>query len=578
MKKILKRRISQIDHGQFDDGTHPLLQHIYQLRGINSSNALTRSISALTTFETLTGISTAVAVLYQAITEQQHILVVGDFDADGATSTALIVKALRALGISNVNYLVPDRFADGYGLSENVVKHAMQVPTQLIITVDNGISSFEGVRLAKKHGIKVIITDHHLPSHVLPEADAIINPNLPNCAFPSKSLAGVGVAFYFMLAFRAHLRKQNWFTLQGITELNMATLLDLVALGTVADVVTLDRNNRILVYQGICRIRHGLGSIGINTLIKISNKQSDKLTASDLGYLLAPRLNAAGRMENMAIGVELLLSENAVEAMEIAKELDALNNERRNIEQTMQLEAMGFIKQIESSLQEIPHGIVIFHPDWHQGVIGILSARIKDRYYRPVISFATAGNEILKGSGRSIIPGFHLRDALERIDTSNPGLIACFGGHAMAAGLTIAKKNIQKFEHCFAKIAREMLDDNLLNHIILSDGELASEWVNYDVANLIKEGGPWGQGFPEPLFDGDFYLHQQRIVGDKHLNVVVQSCSGGPLLEGIAFNVDKLDWPDQSIKQIKLAYHLDINEFRGQKKLQLLIRHLWVTG
>lgn len=577
MNKILKRRISQIDHGQFDDGTHPLLQHIYQLRGINSSNALTRSISALTTFETLTGILTAVAVLYQAITDQQHILVVGDFDADGATSTALIVKALRALGISNVNYLVPDRFADGYGLSENVVKHAMQVPTQLIITVDNGISSFEGVRLAKKHGIKVIITDHHLPSQVLPEADAIINPNLPNCAFPSKSLAGVGVAFYFMLAFRAHLRKQNWFTLQGITELNMTTLLDLVALGTVADVVTLDRNNRILVYQGICRIRHGLGSIGINALIKISNKQSDKLTASDLGYLLAPRLNAAGRMENMAIGVELLLSENEVEAMEIAKELDALNNERRNIEQKMQFEAMGFIKQIESSLQEIPHGIVIFHPDWHQGVIGILSARIKDRYYRPVISFATAGNEILKGSGRSI-PGFHLREALERIDTSNPGLIACFGGHAMAAGLTIAKKNIQKFEHCFAKIAREMLDDNLLNHVILSDGELASEWVNYDVANLIKEGGPWGQGFPEPLFDGDFYLHQQRIFGDKHLNVVVQSCSGGPLLEGIAFNVDKLDWPDQSIKQIKLAYHLDINEFRGQKKLQLLIRHLWVTG
>lgn len=574
MNKILQRRKQKSDDKPFADTIHPLLQRIYQLRGIHSSEELNRSANALVPFGTLSGINEAVAILYQAMVDKERILVVGDFDVDGATSTVLIVKALRALGVSTIDYLVPDRFVDGYGLTDNVVKRAIQMSTQLIITVDNGISSFSGVTLAKKNGIKVIITDHHLPVAALPEADAIINPNLSNCAFPSKHLAGVGVAFYFMLALRTHLRKTNWYECQSIAELNMATLLDFVALGTVADVAVLDQNNRILVHQGIQRIRHGLGSIGINALIEITNKHRTNLTATDLAYLLAPRLNAAGRMENMAIGIELLLSESEIHAKKIAKELDSLNRERRDIEQTMQREAIAFVKDIETSLKDIPHGIVIFHPEWHQGVIGILSARLKDRYHRPVISFADAGDGLIKGSGRAI-PGFHLRDALERIDSLNPGLMVCFGGHAMAAGLTIAKANLAQFTHCFSQIANDTIDDNLLNNVILSDGELLPEWFTCEIANLIKESGPWGQGFPEPLFEGDFYLHQQRIVGDKHLKVVIEPCQGGPLLDGIAFNVNTLNWPDQSIKQAKLAFHLDINDFRGQKKVQLIIRHLW---
>lgn len=574
MNKILKRRTISGDAIQFDDTLHPILQRIYQLRNLSSLNDLTRRANALIGYDMLTGMETAVDTLYRALTENRTICVIGDFDADGATSTALVIKVLNALGAKHVMYLIPDRFTDGYGLSDKVVRRANERGAELIITVDNGISSFSGVALAKSLGIEVIITDHHLPAITLPDADAIINPNLLDCPFPSKHLAGVGVAFYFMLALRAHLRALGWFNAQDRAELNMSIYLDLVALGTVADMVALDKNNRILVHLGITRLQRGFNCVGIQALLDIVKKRNSDVTASDLGYLLAPRLNAAGRMENMGIGIELLLTENADHAQKIAQELDALNRERRQIEQSMQKDAVGFVKQIEDSLDAIPHGIVIYHPEWHQGIIGIVSARIKDRYYRPVISFANAGETTLKGSGRSIA-GFHLRDALERIDTLNPGLITCFGGHAMAAGLTLEKKNLSQFQQCFAEITREIIDDNLLNHVILSDGELPPEYFTMDVAELIKEGGPWGQGFPEPLFDGDFYLHQQRIVGEKHLKVVVEPCQSGLILEGIAFNVDRQRWPNNSMKKVKLAYHLDINEFRGQKKVQLLIRHLW---
>ncbi|MCO6523832.1 MAG: single-stranded-DNA-specific exonuclease RecJ [Candidatus Schmidhempelia sp.] len=574
MNKMLKRRVAANINPQFSENIHPLLQHLYILRGIDSNQAINRDIQGLLTYAQFKGIDKAVAILYQALETKKHILIVGDFDTDGATSTALMVKVLRRFNVTQVSYIVPDRFIDGYGLSESVVRRAAEQQAELIITVDNGISSFAGVELAHQLGMQVIITDHHLPPATLPQADAIINPNQADCAFASKHLAGVGVAFYFMLALRAHLRKINWFEQHDIPEINMASLLDLVALGTVADVVILDKNNRILVHQGIKRIRHGYACVGIKALLEIAKKDYHQLSAMDLGYALAPRLNAAGRMETMSLGIELLLCENQTLAKQMASELDTLNNERREVEQSMQTEAVAWLNQIEKTLQDIPNGIVIYQPDWHQGVIGILSSRIKDRYYRPVISFAQAGNGILKGSGRSIY-GFHLKDALERIDTANPGLIDCFGGHAMAAGLTIAESKLNEFRDCFEQLTNEMLDESLLDHMILSDGELQSEWFTCDIAQLLQEGGPWGQGFPEPLFDGKFYLHQQRIVGDKHLKVVVEPIGGGPLIEGIAFNVDRLLWPDPSIKKVKLAYHLENNEFRGEKKPQLLIRYLW---
>ncbi|QIQ20411.1 single-stranded-DNA-specific exonuclease RecJ [Zophobihabitans entericus] len=574
MNKILQQRAPLVDSAALSDDIHPLLRRIYALRGIRSSDELERSASGLLNYKQLNGIDNAVDVLYQSLSQQQRIMVVGDFDTDGATSTALMVKALRYMGAKFVDYIVPDRFEDGYGLGINVVKRAIEQKAELIITVDNGISSFEGVDFAHAHGLKVIITDHHLPALTLPDADAIINPNLSNCTFPSKNLAGVGIAFYFMLALRAHLRQMDWFSKNQLAETNLANLLDLVALGTVADVVVLDNNNRILVHQGLSRIRSGYCCAGIKAMLDIAKKDQSKLTTTDLSFTLAPRLNAAGRMETMSLGIELLLCEDYAKATEMATELDALNSTRRDVEQSMQIEAMAFVQQIETTLQEIPSSLVIYHPEWHQGVIGILSARIKDKFYRPVISFAAAGNNQLKGSGRSI-PGFHLRDALERLDTLYPDLIMCFGGHAMAAGLTIEEHKLDIFKQRFEQLTSEMIDEAMLNNIVLSDGPLDKDWFNCETAKVLQEGGPWGQGFPEPMFDGEFKLHQQRIVGDKHLKIVIEPADGGPLIEGIAFNVDTLQWPDLSIKRIKLAYNLDINDFRGNQNVQLLVRHLW---
>lgn len=574
MNKILKQRSPIANIHPLPDDIHPLLRHIYTLRGITSPEELQRNANHLLNYNQLQGIDLAIEVLYDIIKDNKPLVIVGDFDTDGATSTALMVKALRSMGVQSIDYIVPDRFEDGYGLSVGVVQRIIHKKAALIITVDNGISSFEGVELAHQHGIKVIITDHHLPAAELPKADAIINPNLASCNFPSKNLAGVGVAFYFMLALRAHLRNVDWFTEKNVPEFNLALLLDLVALGTIADVVPLDFNNRILVHQGINRIRSGYCCEGIKALVDIAKKECSKLSAMDLSYIIAPRLNAAGRMENMSLGIELLLCEDYALARQMAADLDLLNLERRDIEQSMQTEAMAFIQNIENTLKDIPNGIVIYHSEWHQGVIGILSARIKDKYYRPVISFAATGDGFLKGSGRSIA-GFHLRDALERIDTLNPGLIVAFGGHAMAAGLTIHEDKLSQFKLCFEQLTSELIDDALLNNIILSDGPLDKAFFNCETAQIIRDGGPWGQGFPEPLFDGEFMLHQQRIVGEKHLKMVIEPVNGGPLLDGIAFNVDTLKWPDNSIKRIKLAYHLDINEFRGNKSVQLLIRHLW---
>ncbi len=556
------------------DSLPPLLRRLYASRGVKSDRDLERSVKGMLPWQQLTGIDDAVTHLYNAMREGLRIIVVGDFDADGATSTALSVLALRSLGCDNVSYLVPNRFDDGYGLSPEVVDQAHARGAQLILTVDNGISSHAGVARAHELGIPVVVTDHHLPGDTLPEAEAIVNPNLRDCDFPSKSLAGVGVAFYLMLALRAFLRDNGWFEARGIAMPNLAELLDLVALGTVADVVPLDANNRILTWQGLSRIRAGRCRPGIKALLEIANREAHKLAASDLGFALGPRLNAAGRLDDMSVGVALLLCDNLGEARQLASDLDALNQTRKEIEQGMQAEALTLCEQLERSSETLPGGLAMYHPEWHQGVVGILASRIKERFHRPVIAFAPAGEGVLKGSGRSI-QGLHMRDALERLDTLYPGMMLKFGGHAMAAGLTLEEANFDAFQQRFGDLVTEWLDPALLQGEILSDGPLTAQEMTLEVAEMLREAGPWGQMFPEPMFDGEFRLLQQRLVGERHLKVMLEPVGGGPLLDGIAFNVDTAIWPDNGVRQVKIAYKLDVNEFRGNRSVQLIIENLW---
>ncbi|WP_042388022.1 single-stranded-DNA-specific exonuclease RecJ [Pseudescherichia vulneris] len=552
----------------------PLLRRLYASRGVSSAGELERSVRGMLPWQQLSGIDKAVALLYRALQEELRIVVVGDFDADGATSTALSVLALRALGCGNVTCLVPNRFDDGYGLSPEVVDQAHARGAQMILTVDNGISSHAGVDRAHELGIPVLVTDHHLPGETLPDAEAIVNPNLRDCTFPSKSLAGVGVAFYLMLALRAHLRDQGWFAARGLAEPNLAELLDLVALGTVADVVPLDANNRILTWQGLSRIRAGKCRPGIKALLEIANRDAQKLAASDLGFALGPRLNAAGRLDDMSVGVALLLCDNVGEARVLASELDALNQTRKEIEQGMQAEALALCEKLERSSETLPGGLAMYHPEWHQGVVGILASRIKERFHRPVIAFAPAGDGLLKGSGRSI-QGLHMRDALERLDTLYPGMMLKFGGHAMAAGLSLEASRFEEFQQRFGDLVTEWLDPALLQGEVVSDGPLSPAEMTLEVAEMLRDAGPWGQMFPEPLFDGRFRLLQQRIVGERHLKVMVEPVGGGPLLDGIAFNVDTTIWPDNGVREVSLAYKLDVNEFRGNRSVQLIIDDIW---
>ncbi|BEM59555.1 ssDNA exonuclease RecJ [Serratia marcescens] len=572
--KTQLRRRPAADDTHLPASLPPLLRRLYALRGVQAEQELERGVKGMLPWQQLDGIDDAVSLLQQALADGRRIMVVGDFDADGATSTALTVLALRSMGGAAVDYLVPNRFEDGYGLSPEVVEQAAARGAELIVTVDNGISSHAGVDVAHAKGMQVLVTDHHLPGETLPAAEAIVNPNLRGCAFPSKSLAGVGVAFYLMLALRARLRDSGWFEQRALAMPNLAELLDLVALGTVADVVPLDANNRILVYQGLNRIRAGKCRPGIRALLEVANRDARQLAANDLGFALGPRLNAAGRLDDMSIGVALLLSDDIAQARMLANDLDALNQTRREIEQGMQVEALQLCDRLERTSTELPYGLAMYHPEWHQGVVGILASRIKERFHRPVIAFAPAGDGILKGSGRSV-PGLHMRDALERLDMLNPGLMMKFGGHAMAAGLSLEEAKFDEFRQRFGELVGEWLDPAMLEGVIWSDGELAMQELSLTTAELLREGGPWGQAFPEPTFDGKFRILQQRLVGEKHLKLMVEPLGGGPLLDGIAFNVDTTLWPDSSVREVELAYKLDVNEFRGNRNVQLLIQHLW---
>ena len=551
-----------------------MLQRIYAQRGVCSDDQIDRGLKHLLPPQLLKGLSEALELLVHALQNRQRILVVGDFDADGATSSALSVLALRALGTHQVDYLVPNRFKYGYGLTPEIVEVATQFSPDLLITVDNGISSIEGVKAAKDAGMKVLVTDHHLAGAELPAADAIVNPNQPGCEFPSKNLAGVGVIFYVMTALRTRLKELGWFERQNLPEPNMADFLDIVALGTVADVVPLDQNNRILVHNGLMRMRAGRCRPGIKALADVANRRLERLVATDLGYAIGPRLNAAGRLDDMSHGIECLLTDNPGLARDYATELDQLNHERKSIENGMQQQALAALNQLHLQAdQQLPWGLCLYKKDWHQGVIGILASRIKERFHRPVIAFAPAEKGEIKGSARSI-PGFHIRDALDAVASRHPGLITKFGGHAMAAGLSLSVEKYESFCQAFDKEARRVLSLDDLTGELHSDGELSEGDIDLPLARMLRDAGPWGQGFPEPLFDGEFELLDQRIVGEKHLKMTLGFPASKRVIDAIAFNVDLAKWPNAKARRVYLAYKLEVNEFRGVQNPQLMVEHL----
>lgn len=574
---IIKKRETQCAHGKLNN-IHPLLANLLSSRVSTPDEINQFSLRDLLPFQLLFGIDKAVELIYKTALNKKNIVIVGDFDTDGATSTALMMKAMNGFCIENVHYLIPDRFDDGYGLSESIVDKAIKIKADLIITVDNGISAASAVEFAHQRGIKVIITDHHLIPQNKPNADVIVNPHLSECQFPSKNLAGVGIAFYLVMALRSYLRQQSWFENHGIKEFNLASLLDLVALGTVADVVSLDVNNRILVQQGILRIRAKYCSVGILALMEINKKRPEQLCAQDLGFYVAPKINAAGRMDNMSLGVQLLITDDPIQATMLAEQLYALNDERKIVESTMKEDALSIINNNDFSQETSPNSFVLYQPDFHQGVIGILSSRIRDRFYRPVVSFAPFDDDYLKGSARSI-PTIHIRNLFDRINGRYPNLIQTFGGHAIAAGLSIKADNLEQFKIAFDCVLSESIDEQTFQHIIETDGEVPDNCFDYETAMLIKSAVPWGKDFPEPLFEGIFEIRQQSIVGTNHLKLAVKSCSQQSqniqTLDAIKFNADLSCWPNFDVTKAKILYRLNPNEFRNNQTVNLLIEHIF---
>ena len=539
-------------------GTHPLLARIYAARGIDSREQLDYSLKALLPPAQLKGVHDAAQILADAIEAGARMVIVADYDCDGATACAVGVRALRAFG-AEVGYLVPNRFEYGYGLTSAIVELAAGMEPDLLITVDNGIASVEGVAAAREHGIATVITDHHLPGDELPEADVIVNPNQPGCPFPSKALAGVGVMFYTMLALRAELRDRGAF--EGKTEPNLADLLDLVALGTVADVVKLDHNNRILVSQGLQRMRADRMQPGVRALFAAAGRDASRATTFDMGFALGPRLNAAGRLADMSLGIECLITDDMGRALNIAQELDKLNRERRAIEADMQEGAMAELDGIDPGARST---LVLFEAEWHQGVIGILAGRIKEKFHRPTIAFARGNEGELKGSGRSI-PGLHLRDALDLVTKQAPELILKFGGHAMAAGLTIREDELERFEALFERVVQGLIDPADLTRSLETDGPLEDSLYSLETARLLER-EIWGQGFSAPVFDDTFRVENQRILKDKHLKLQLRK--GNTRIDAIQFN-----HAEPAAPSIHAAFRLAINEYNGVASIQLMLEH-----
>jgi single-stranded-DNA-specific exonuclease len=572
-RKVRQRQTGSVSN-TLPESLHPVIRRILLARDITDEKSLDLKLGRLQRPAALSGIREAAGILADAVVTGQSILIVGDFDADGATGTALAMRALYLMAATRVDFRVPNRFEFGYGLSVGLVETLAGDPPDVLVTVDSGISSNEGVKRARELGCKVIVTDHHLPGEKLPEAEAIVNPNCPGDRFPSKNLAGVGVVFYLMSALRSELRQRDWFTLPR-KEPNLAHLLDLVALGTVADLVSLDDNNRILVRQGMERIRQGICSPGLLALLRLGNRDYRHLVAADLAFAVAPRLNAAGRMEDMGIGIRCLLSDDRDEAMALASELDALNHDRRSRQETMQQQAFEQVKTLLGSLEgeSLPAGLCLFDEAWHQGIVGLVASRVKDAVHRPVLAFApeSEGSDLLKGSARSI-SGLHIRDVLARIDARHPKLIMAFGGHAMAAGLTLASDRLDTFKQALVESIEFFLKGRTLNNEIMTDGELSAADIQLPFAEQLRSLGPWGQNFPEPVFEGRFVVEEKRVVGGSHLKMRLRPAGAYESVDAIAFGCLPDHLPDSDT--VALVYKLDVNHFRGHKTCQLMVEQI----
>ncbi len=547
---------------------HPILQRVFSARDIQSFDEVEYSLKSLIPPQLITNLQQAAECIVRHLQNESRVLVFGDYDADGATSTALCVRALTSMGHKNCDFLLPDRFTDGYGVSAGVAEKIVALKPDLVITVDSGIASFKGLQLLQQANIDVIVTDHHLAADELPAATVIVNPN----AFQQsegKNLAGVGVAFYLMLEVRRVLRELRWFDVRP--EPNLAECLDLVAIGTVADLVPLDYNNRILVNEGLKRLRAGACSVGIKKLIEISGRSRFSLTSQDIGFSLAPRLNAAGRLDNMTVGVQTLLCEDETSAAQLVNELETMNLYRREIQAQMTDQAVAMLPDVKQDRHR--HGFVLYQQDWHEGVVGIIASKVKDITYRPVISFACADDGQLKGSGRSIA-GIHLRDMLDLVDKAAPGIIVRFGGHAMAAGLTIKESELAHFTECFETVLQQHVDPLCFKNIAMSDGQIEASEITLELAKICRDAGPWGQKFPLPTFDGEFKVLDQRVLGNKHLKFVLTPKGAHKPVDAIKFFAD-----DQQLKTnyqtLNIYYELNVNEFRGEQSLQLLIRNIF---
>ncbi len=570
MAQAPRIRRRQIDAaGSWPENLSPLLRRIYAGRGATSLEQAQPKLAQLLPPETLGGLAEATALLAEAIAANKHIVVVGDFDCDGATACAVGVRGLRMLGATRVTPAVPNRMLHGYGLSPTLVGELAALEPDLLVTVDHGIACHAGIAAAKALGWKVLVTDHHLPGESLPPADAIVNPNLRGDAFPSKMLAGVGVMFYVLLALRKKLREQGAL---GQSEPDLSTLLDLVAVGTIADLVPLDVNNRALVGAGLRRLRAGQGCVGLRALIEVSGREATRLTAADIGFAIGPRLNAAGRLEDMAIGIECLLSDDATQAYELAQILNGINAERRGVQQQMVDEAEAALERIGSQDDmQTPIAVCLFDAEWHPGVVGLVASKMKEKLHRPVIAFAPSepGSSSLRGSARSS-PGFHIRDALANVDAAHPGLMGKFGGHAMAAGLSLEESEFARFQSVFREQVEAMMDPAMLHAELLSDGELSADEFAAANAEALRSGGPWGQGYGEPLFDGVFEVIDWRVVGERHLKLVLRTEGRREPLNAIHFG----GWQEQEPEtRLRIAYRLVPDDYRGGNAIQLIVEH-----